>query len=74
MQAARLDAMLEALDATGRLLPGRLEELVGGFADGEQGADGRGAGEDTARLRSPSPRRLAPAATPPKSPGCGFIC
>jgi hypothetical protein len=73
MQAARLDAMLEALDATGRLPPGRLEELVGGLADKEQGADGRGAGEGNRWLRSPSPRRAPAPATPPKSPGCGFF-
>ena len=73
MQAARLDAMLEALDATGRLQPGRLEELVGGFADKEQGEDGRGAGEGGRWLRSPSPRQLGPPATPPKSPECGFF-
>lgn len=76
-QAARLDGMLEVLDASGRLPPGRLEELVGAAAAGgaggtEEEEDGREAGrlegEGGKWLRSPSPRRLT-LPSPPKPLG-----
>lgn len=78
-QAARLDGMLEALDAAGRLPPGRLEELVGDAAAGgllrAEDEDGREAGRlegEAARWpRSPSPLPRRLQQTPPAgSPGC----